>query len=80
MRKRWLVLVVPGGLFVVLAVFVLALLLIKLLWGWTVPDLFPKAVEQGLVAETITWWTALKLAVFVTVIAAVSGLRARGRD
>ena len=38
MRKRWLVLVVPGGLFVVLAVFVLALLLIKLLWGWTVPD------------------------------------------
>ena len=60
MKKPWLVLVVPGGLFVVLAVFLLALLLIKLLWGWTVPDLFPKAVEQGLVAETITWWTALK--------------------
>jgi len=80
MKKPWLVLVVPGGLFVVLAVFLLALLLIKLLWGWTVPDLFPEAVKQGLVAGTISWFTALKLAIFVGVMAAVSGIRTRRQD
>ena len=77
MKKAWFVLVVPGGLVVVLAVFVVALLLVKLMWGWTVPYLCPGAVEKGLVAGTISWFTALKLAIFVALLAAVTGIRPR---
>lgn len=51
--------------------FVLVLLLLKLLWTWTVPDLFPGAVEQGLVARSISWFTAGKTAVAVALFAAL---------
>ena len=47
-----------------LGVVVLSFFLIKLLWAWTIPDLFPGAVEQGLVATEISWLTSFKLAVF----------------
>ena len=47
-----------------LGVVALAFFLIKLLWAWTIPDLFPGAVEQGLVAAEISWLTSLKLALF----------------
>ena len=42
----------------------LAFFLIKLLWAWTIPDLFPGAVEQGLIAAEISWLTSFKLALF----------------
>ena len=74
MRRSWILLVVPGGLAVLAAVLVVALLLIKLMWGWTVPELFPEAVKQNLVAGTISWWTSLKLAVFIALLAAVAGI------
>lgn len=49
-----------------LALGIIALLffIIKLLWAWTIPDLFPGAVKQGLVAAEISWLTSFKLAVF----------------
>ena len=47
-----------------LGVVVLSFFLIKLLWAWTIPDLFPGAVEQGLVAAEISWLTSFKLALF----------------
>ena len=43
MKKRWLVLAGPGILLIIAAAFVIMLLLVKLLWAWTVPDLFPGA-------------------------------------
>jgi len=55
MNKAWLALIIPGLLAIIVSVFVLALLLIKLLWPWTIPDLFPGAVDQGLIAREITW-------------------------
>jgi hypothetical protein len=55
------------------AVLVVVLLLVKLLWAWTIPDLMPGAVEQGLVAGNISWLTALKLALFVAVVGAFIG-------
>lgn len=64
-----------GGLLVMVAVFVLALFLIKLLWAWTVPDLFPKAVEEGYVARDIGWLAALKLAIFLAVLSGIIGIR-----
>ena len=62
-----------GGLFV------LALLLIKVLWGWTIPDLFPGAVEQGLIAESLSWFTAFKLAIFVALLGVLAGVRRGGK-
>ena len=47
-----------------LGVVALSFFVIKLLWAWTIPDLFPGAVEQGLVAAEISWLTSFKLAVF----------------
>jgi len=75
---------VSGVFVIVLVVFVVSLLLVKLLWGWTVPDLFPGAVREGLVAESISWLTALKLALFVAVLfgvarMAITGIHGRDR-
>ena len=47
-----------------LGIMAIAFLVIKLLWAWTIPDLFPGAVEQGLIASEISWLTSLKLALF----------------
>ena len=82
MRKGWLFALVPGcalgcaRLFVILLL--VGLLLIKLVWAWTIPDLFPGAVEQGLVAESLSWWTAFKLAIFVALLGALAGVRKGG--
>ena len=59
---------VAGGIVVGCVAFVLVLLLVKLLWAWTVPDLFPGAVQQGLVAGSISWWTAMKIAIFGAIL------------
>ncbi len=61
------------GLFV--GLLLLALLVIKLVWGWTVPDLFPGAVEQGLIAGSLSWWSAFKLAILVALLGALAGFR-----
>jgi len=74
MNKAWLALIIPGLLAIIVSVFVLALLLIKLLWPWTIPDLFPGAVDQGLIAREITWYTSFKLAIFVSVLAGIAGI------
>ncbi len=47
-----------------LGIVALSFFLIKFLWAWTIPDLFPGAVEQGLIASEISWLTSLKLALF----------------
>jgi hypothetical protein len=47
-----------------LGVVALLFFVIKLLWAWTIPDLFPGAVEQGLIAAEISWVTSFKLALF----------------
>lgn len=59
---------VAGVVVIVCVVFVVGLLLIKGLWAWTVPDLFPGAVQQGLVAGSISWATAAKLALFIAIM------------
>jgi len=66
--RSCLISLVPGALFVTAAV----LLLVKLLWAWTVPELFPGAVKTGLIAETISWYAAFKLAIFIAVLAGVA--------
>ena len=51
-----------------LGVVATAFFIIKLLWAWTIPDLFPGAVEQGLVAAEISWLTSFKLAIFFGIL------------
>lgn len=72
--------VLPGILISVILFFVVVLLLVKILWAWTIPDLFPGAVEQGLVAGSISWFSAVKLGIFVAVLAAISGARKQNRS
>jgi membrane protein implicated in regulation of membrane protease activity len=74
-NKKWLVAIIPGAIFLFLLVLIVALFLLKLLWGWTIPDLFPGAVAQGLIVSEISWYTAFKLAIFLAVLAAIAGAR-----
>jgi hypothetical protein len=55
--------------------FIVVLLLTKLLWTWTIPDIFPGAVEQGLIAGSISWFSAFKIAIFASILAWLSGAR-----
>jgi hypothetical protein len=77
MRTLWKAIAVPAGCMFALIAFMFTLLLVKLLWEWTVPDLFPRAVQEGYVAATISWVTALKVALLVGVLAGVSGAKRR---
>ncbi|MFC1576291.1 hypothetical protein ACFL3J_01325 [Candidatus Omnitrophota bacterium] len=76
----WIIAVITGILMVIAAVFVVGLLLIKLLWAWTIPDLFPGAVKQGLVAGTISWLAAFKLALFIAVLSGIASLPLHGDE
>ena len=60
--------VVPGLIALFVGIVAIAFLAIKLLWAWTIPDLFPGAVEQGLVAAEISWLTSFKLALFFGIL------------
>lgn len=75
-KKIWLAAVVPGIFALIVGIFALMMLLVKLLWAWTIPDIFPGAVEQGLVTGSISWFTALKVAIFVAVLAGITGISA----
>ena len=78
MDAKWLIAIVPGVLALILGAFIVALFLVKILWVWTIPDLFPGAVEQGLIAKEISWYTSLKVAIFIAVLAGIAGIR-RGK-
>ena len=75
MKNRWRFAVIPGALLVAAAAFALVLLVVRFLWAWTVPDLFPGAVEQGFIAAEITWYTAFKLAIFAAILGGLAGAR-----
>ncbi|OEU76313.1 MAG: hypothetical protein BA869_12710 [Desulfuromonadales bacterium C00003107] len=79
MAEKWWIAIVSGILALVAIYGVIVLLLVKLLWAWTIPDLFPGAVDQGLIAGEISWYAALKVAIFVAVLAGLAGAR-RGRE
>ncbi len=79
MCKPWFIAIVPGMIVVFLLVLVVTLFLLKVLWAWTIPDLFPGAVEQGLVVGEISWYTSFKVAIFLAVLAGIAGAR-KGRN
>jgi hypothetical protein len=73
MTASKVVALIIAGVTVACVAFVVVLLVIKLLWAWTIPDLLPGAVEQGLVARSISWLTAAKVALFVAVLSGIAG-------
>ena len=68
MTKSQLSALVSAALALVALLFVLVLLLLKGLWAWIIPDLFPGAVEQGLIARHITWFAAAKVAIVLALL------------
>ena len=54
--------------FSVLFTLVFTVLILKFVWAWTVGDLFPGAVEQGLIAEDLSWGATLKLSILVALL------------
>jgi len=73
MWRPWAFAGLSGCLFLLLIPLVVVLLLVKLLWAWTIPDLFPGAVQQG--SGSIGWLTSLKVAIFAAILAALAGVR-----
>jgi hypothetical protein len=55
-------------LITVLVTFVIAVVVFKIVWAWVVPDIFPGAVDQGLLVADLTWLTAVKLALLAAVL------------
>ncbi|KYK37100.1 MAG: hypothetical protein HXS46_05025 [Theionarchaea archaeon] len=51
------------GLAVVIGLALLWLFLIKFLWKYLMPRLFPGLVEKGYIASEIGWWPALALTI-----------------
>ena len=62
---------IAAALTVAAVAFVVVLFLVKVLWAWVIPDLFPGAVAQGLVVVSLSWYAALKVAIFLTVLIAL---------
>ena len=72
MNKSKLFAIIPGIIALVVGFIAIAFFIIKLLWAWTIPELFPGAVEQGLVAAEISWFTSFKLALFFGILSGAS--------
>ena len=71
-KKTKKLVAIPGLISLFIGIVTIAFLVIKLLWAWTIPDLFPGAVEQGLVAAEISWLTSFKLAIFFAILTGAS--------
>ena len=70
-RATKLFAVIPGLITLAAGAIAIAFLVIKLLWAWTIPDLFPGAVENNYIAREISWFTSFKLALFIGVLTAM---------
>jgi len=59
-------------LILIIIFFVAGIFVIKILWAWTIPEIFPGAVEQGLIVKNIKWFSALKLSILFSMIATIT--------
>ncbi len=54
-------------------VFGITIIVLKFVWAWMVPDLFPGAVVEGLISAELSWKTALKFAAIMVVLTGANG-------
>ena len=71
--KPWMIAIIPGMVVLLLILVVIFLFILKFVWAWLIPDLFPGAVEQGLVAAEISWFTAFKAAIALAIFGVMCG-------
>lgn len=68
MKKCIVIGLIPGILLLIIGSFILSLFLIKIVWSWVIPDIFPGAVASGLIAREISWFAAFKLSIFISIL------------
>ena len=51
--------------------FAILVVVLKFVWAWVAPDLFPVAVAQGLISADLSWLAVLKLAVLVGLLSGI---------
>jgi len=61
-------LLAAAGIFVIL--FLFSMVIVKVSWGWIIPDVFAGAVKAGMVVPNLTWYQAAKLAFVLGAIGA----------
>jgi hypothetical protein len=54
--------------------FGIGIILVKLLWAWTIPDLLPAPVDQGLLVAELTWLAALKIVALIAILTSTGAL------
>lgn len=64
------------AIFVIL--FLFSMVIVKISWGWIVPDIFVGAVESGIVVPNLTWYQAAKLALVLGAIGTTFTNRNKG--
>ena len=52
-------------------IFAILAVALKFVWPWVVPDLFPRAVAQGLISADLSWLTAVELAVLAALLSGI---------
>lgn len=75
MTKNEMIFMITSVLFGAALFCVMAACLLKLVWAWVMPELFPGAVAQGLLVASLSWVAAFKLTVFMMVLAVFINLR-----
>ena len=50
---------------------------VKLVWIFLIPGLFPGAVSNGLVVASLSWVTAIKIAIIIVAILFIKDLMSR---
>ena len=75
MTKNEMIFMITSVLIGIALFCVMAACLLKLVWAWVMPELFPGAVAQGLLVASLSWAAAFKLTVFMMVLAVFINLR-----
>lgn len=66
-------LVVLGVLALMVALCAFIGWIISLVWGWIMPDLFPRLVTEGYIASDISWLTGFGITLLISCI--IAGVR-----
>ena len=79
MKKQVVFAILGSAIGVIFFILLIVVWLLKVLWSWTIPEIFPGAVEQGLIAGSISWITALKVILLATALFSFLGIPQAGK-
>jgi hypothetical protein len=64
--EKWITILITAAI-----AFGITVVVLKFVWAWVVPDLFPGAVTQGLINADLSWLAAFKFALLVAILGGV---------